>query len=52
VKLEGTPGSVRRAPPLLSEHTREVLTELGFSQEEISTLVSSTTSPRGQRGHS
>ena len=52
VKLEGTPGSVRRVPPLLGEHTREVLTELGFSQEEIRTLVSSTTSSRGQRGQS
>jgi crotonobetainyl-CoA:carnitine CoA-transferase CaiB-like acyl-CoA transferase len=39
VKLEGTPGSVRRPPPRLGEHTREVLAELGFSQEEIRTLA-------------
>ena len=40
VKLEGTPGDVRRAPPKLGEHTREVLAELGFSTEEIAALLS------------
>ncbi len=35
VKLDGTPGSVRRAPPRLGEHTREVLTGLGFTDDEI-----------------
>ena len=39
VKLEGTPGSVRRTPPRLGQHTREVLAELGFSPEEIRTLA-------------
>jgi crotonobetainyl-CoA:carnitine CoA-transferase CaiB-like acyl-CoA transferase len=39
VKLEGTPGSVRRAPPRLGEHTREVLAEIGFTAEEIDAAV-------------
>jgi len=38
VKLEGTPGSVRRPPPRLGEHTREVLAELGFSPDEVRAL--------------
>ena len=40
VKLEGTPGSVRRFPPRLGEHTQEVLSALGFSADEIARLVS------------
>ena len=39
VNLEGTPGSVRRLPPRLGAHTREVLAQLGFSPEEIRTLT-------------
>ncbi|HEU5299711.1 MAG TPA: CaiB/BaiF CoA-transferase family protein [bacterium] len=39
VKLEGTPGSVRLAPPRLGEHTAEVLGEVGFSAEEIAELT-------------
>jgi len=38
VKYSGTPGSIRRPPPRLGEHTHEVLTELGLSAEEITRL--------------
>jgi formyl-CoA transferase/CoA:oxalate CoA-transferase len=34
VKLSGTPGRVRTAPPTLGEHTDRVLSELGFSKAE------------------
>jgi formyl-CoA transferase len=38
VKLSDTPGSIRRAAPLLGEHTDEVLREAGFSAAEIAAL--------------
>jgi crotonobetainyl-CoA:carnitine CoA-transferase CaiB-like acyl-CoA transferase len=38
IKLSETPGSVTRFPPLLGEHTDEVLTELGYKQPEIDWL--------------
>ncbi|MQA85998.1 MAG: CoA transferase [Streptosporangiales bacterium] len=38
VKLSETPGSVRRAAPLLGEHTDEVLARHGFAAEEIAQL--------------
>ena len=37
-KLMDTPGSVRTPPPLLGQHTRAVMTEFGFSQQEIDRL--------------
>jgi crotonobetainyl-CoA:carnitine CoA-transferase CaiB-like acyl-CoA transferase len=38
VKLSGTPQQVRRHPPLLGEHTAEVLAEIGIADEERAAL--------------
>ena len=38
LKLSGTPGSVRTAPPTLGQHTDSILSELGRSPEVIASL--------------
>ena len=37
-KLSATPASVRRAPPLLGEHSEEILTWLGYGDAQIERL--------------
>ena len=37
-KKSMTPGKIRRAAPLLGEHTEETLMELGYSKEAIADL--------------
>ena len=39
-KFSRTPGSVRRCPPKLGEHSKEVLQELGLSEERQEQLLS------------
>jgi crotonobetainyl-CoA:carnitine CoA-transferase CaiB-like acyl-CoA transferase len=38
IKMSDTPGSGRRAPPLLGQHQHEVLAELGLAPDEIEAL--------------
>lgn len=38
MKLSATPVTYRKAPPLLGQHTQEVLGEFGLSQEQITKL--------------
>jgi crotonobetainyl-CoA:carnitine CoA-transferase CaiB-like acyl-CoA transferase len=40
MRLSQTPGSIRRRPPRLGEHTDEVLTELRFTEDEIAAFRS------------
>lgn len=48
IKLRGTPGSVRLAPPVHGQHTDELLAELGYDAEAITRFVDDRTVGRAK----
>ncbi|HKW32676.1 MAG TPA: CoA transferase [Candidatus Acidoferrum sp.] len=45
IRFSATPVSYRLPPPLLGEHTDQVLRSLGYSEEEVSRISESQTNP-------
>jgi crotonobetainyl-CoA:carnitine CoA-transferase CaiB-like acyl-CoA transferase len=39
IRMHGTPGSVRRSPPVHGQHTEEILAELGYCADDVTRLV-------------
>jgi len=50
VKFSETPADIRREPPLLGEHTVEVLKELGFSDTDAERIAEAARKPVGRKG--
>ena len=48
--LFGTPGGVRRPAPLFGQHTRAVLLEAGFSDDEVTAMAADGSAICGDEG--
>jgi crotonobetainyl-CoA:carnitine CoA-transferase CaiB-like acyl-CoA transferase len=49
IGLSETPAALRRPPPMLGEHTTEVLQELGYSRDKIDDLLGAGVIRQGRR---
>ena len=43
IKLSRTPSSVRHMPPKFSEHATQILSDFGFTEEEVKGLIKEET---------
>lgn len=50
VEMDGHAFGVRRNPPVIGEHTREVLLEAGFTETEIDAMAAAGKATLGKRG--
>lgn len=50
VEMDGHELGVRRNPPVIGEHTREVLLEAGFTETEIAAMAAAGKATLGKRG--
>ncbi len=48
IKFHKTPGDVKRPAPVLGQHTREVLFDIGYDQTEIDVIIDSMTADTGR----